>query len=179
MLLENNLRIKRGDIFMVMKHEDGTIERRTAHNVIVDNASFLMAQLMSDNAVPGTPGTYVPGLKSLAVGTGDPGWDKQNPPPASASQGALVNELFRKIFNRVYYVDPVTFVESPLARTNVVEYETVYNDTEAVGALVEMALFGGNDATISLLGDICNYYTMPVWNKPSTSTLTITWRLTF
>jgi len=172
---ETNYRwIKRGDIFMTMKHKDGTIETRVEQNVIVDQASYLMAQVMSDNA---GLGTYIPGLKTLAVGTGDPGWDLQNPPVATAAQTALVNELFRKIFNRVYYVDTLG-VES-LTRTNIVEFETVYNDTEAVGALVEMSLFGGTGSISSGGGDMVNYHTFPVWNKPSTSTLTICWRLTF
>jgi len=162
--------LKCGDIIMTMKHNNGVIERREMKNVIVDQASLLMAQLMKETS-------GIPGIMVLAVGTGDPGWDLQNPPIATASQTLLVNELDRKTFNRTYYVDDLG-VES-LTRTNRVDFETVYNDTEAVGALVEMGLFGGVNATIAGGGDMVNYHTFPVWNKPSTATLTITWRLTF
>jgi len=179
MLFENQNRwIKKGDIFMTMKHRDGTIERREMHNVIVDQASFLMAQLMKEYGGTSTiPVSYVPGIFVLAVGTGDPGWDLQNPPIATAAQTLLVNELDRKRFSRTYYVDDLG-VES-LTRTHIVDFETTFNDTEAVGALVEMGLFGGTGSTSAGGGDMVNYHTFPVWNKPSTSTLVCTWRLTF
>jgi hypothetical protein len=171
MLHEKDFRwLKSGEIIMTMRHKDGTIECRTMKNVIVDYASLLMAQLMKETS-------GIPGIMVLAVGTGDPGWDLQNPPIATAAQTLLVNELDRKTFNRTYYVDALG-VES-LTRTNRVDFETVFNDTEAVGALVEMGLFGGVNATIPGGGDMINYMTMPVWNKPATATLTITWRLTF
>lgn len=163
--------IKKGEIFMKMEHKDGSVETRYMKNVIVDDASLLMAQLMS-----GLP-AVAPGISVLAVGTGDPGWDLQNPPIATASQHLLVNEIERKTFLSVTYIDGVG---SPtVTRTNIVDFETKYLDTEAVGALVEMGLFGGTGSTSPGGGTMVNYHTFPVWNKPSTSTLTITWRLTF
>lgn len=160
----------KGDIVCVMTNKDGSVERRVMENVIVDQASMLMAQLMKETS-------GISGIMTLAVGTGDPGWDLQNPPPATSAQTQLVNELERKVFERSYYVDDAG-VES-LTRTNRVAYETKYDETEAVGALVEMGLFGGVGATTPGAGDMCNYHTFPVWNKSSTSTLTISWLLTF
>jgi len=170
MLKENDKWLKSGEIIMTMKYKDGTIEKRVRKNVIVDQASFLMAQLMKETS-------GISGIMTLAVGTGDPGWDLQNPPVATASQAFLVNELERKTFNRSYYVDSLG-VES-LTRTNRVDFETVFNDTEAVGAIVEMGLFGGVNSTAPNSGDMVNYHTIPVWNKPASATLTIVWRLTF
>lgn len=164
--------LARGDIFATMRHKDGSIERRVMHNVIVDVASELMAERMKEN-----DGNASNGIMVLAVGTGDPGWDLQNPPVATSAQTQLINELERKTFNRSYYVD-IGGSETP-TRTNIVDFEVTYEETEAVGALVEMGLFGGAGSTAPNGGTMFNYHTFPVWNKPATSTLTIVWRLTF
>jgi hypothetical protein len=83
--------------------------------------------------------------------------------------------------------------------TNIVDFSTVYSESEAVGPLVEMGLIGGNistnlaiknpvtppngayDATVDLttVETLVNYLTFPVISKPATSTFQITWRLTF
>ena len=75
----------------------------------------------------------------------------------------------------------------------------MFSESEAVGALTEMGLLGGDvnsnmavrnpilpangtyDATIDVTGKdiLVNYLTFPVINKPATSTLQWTWRLTF
>lgn len=170
MLIEQNLKIKHGEIFMTMEHKDGSIETRHVENVIVDDASLLMAELMKESS-------GVDGIMVLAMGTGDPGWDLQNPPVATAAQSLLVNELERKTFEQSYYVDGAGL--ETVTRTNIVDFETKYAETEAVGALVEMGLFGGTGATSPGGGTMVNYHTFPVWNKPATSTLTIVWRLTF
>jgi len=161
-----------GDIFMTMKHKDGSVEHRVMENVIVDVASELMAERFKEH-----DGDASGGILVLAVGSGSPGWDLQNPPPATAAQTQLVNEIERKTFTRSYYVDHAG--SESLTRTNIVDYETTYEETEAVGPLVEMGLFGGVGATTPGSGTMVNYHTFPVWNKPATSTLTIVWRLTF
>jgi len=173
MLIEKpRIILARGDIFATMKHKDGSIERRVMHNVIVDVASELMAERMKED-----DGNASNGIMVLAIGTGDPGWDLQNPPVATSAQTQLVNELERKTFNRSYYVD-IGGSETP-TRTNIVDFEVTYEETEAVGALVEMGLFGGAGSTAPNGGTMFNYHTFPVWNKPSTSVLTLVWRLTF
>ena len=167
---ENRIFLASGEIFATMTHKDGTKEDRHFKNVIVDVASNLMAQLMKENS-------GVPGIMTLAVGTGDPGWDLQNPPAATAAQTQLENELFRKTFDSTNYVDGSG--NPTVTRTNIVDYITTFAETEAVGALVEMGLFGGTGSTTANSGTQVNYRTFPVWNKPSTSTLRVVWRLTY
>jgi len=167
---ENKVIIATGEIFATMKHKDGTEEKRHWKNVIVDVASELMAELMKENS-------GVQGIMTLAVGTGAVGWDLQNPPAATAAQTQLESELIRKTFDSTNYVDGVG--DPTVTRTNIVDYITTYTESEAVGALVEMGLFGGTGSTSPSSGTQVNYHTFPVWNKPSTSTLTIVWRLTF
>ena len=170
----------RGDIFMKMVHADGSVETRECENIIVDVASQLMAVLMSRDGTVDRP--YVSGALVLAVGTGDSGWDLQNPPAATGAQEFLFNELDRNVFNDVTFVDPITFVPSSdqyADRTKVVEFTTTFGDSEAVGPLVEMGLFGGTGATGANSGIMINYKTFKVWNNPACSTFTITWRLTF
>ncbi|MDO8640268.1 MAG: hypothetical protein Q7R33_01890 [Nitrosarchaeum sp.] len=169
-MLTDKLKIKKGEIVMTMRHANGLVERREMENVIVDNASLLMAELMKENS-------GVQGIMTLAVGTGDTGWDLQNPPIATASQTALFNELERKTFNSTTYIDSMGV--PTITRTNKVMYETVFTAAEAVGALVEMGLFGGTGATAPLGGTMVNFHTFPVWNKSATATLTISWLLTF
>lgn len=165
-----------GEIFATMRHADGSVETRNYKNIIVDVASEQMAEwAIAQNSVEFP---RVDGIRVLAVGTGAVGWDLQNPPPATAAQTQLENELQRNTFESVNYVTPGTFVPS-LTRTNIVDYITTYTETQAVGPLVEMGLFGGTGATSPSSGTMINYKTFPVWNKSSTSTLTIVWRLTF
>jgi hypothetical protein len=88
--------------------------------------------------------------------------------------------------------------------TRIVDFTTVFNEGEAVGALNEMGLLSPkslNPATTTPILDgggdpvafpeydeelnltnydiLINYLTFPVINKPSQSVLAITWRLTF
>jgi hypothetical protein len=191
------LRMK-GDIWMklgknlsrdeVLKNPD-----RAFHNIIVNVCSNLIASWSCmGNTMAGTlPSVNGWGIRTLAVGTGDPLWDPMAPPAETDTQELLEAELARKAFaatTGVYYVDPITFV--PLTdRSNVVEYVATFADAEAVGPLVEMGLFGGsyhdddgrgNDSLFSPDGGtMCNYKTFAVINKPATAELTIIWRLTF
>jgi len=188
----------KGEVFMVLK--DGATgreqDRRHIKNLVVRDASILVARLLKDNQEVGLRSAFV-----LAVGTGDTGWDPMNPPAPTDTQRALYSELTRKRFFQTDFVDPGGLpVGYP---TNVVDYTTTFSTSEAVGPLVEMALLGGNISTnmsirnpvptpygpnSSLAYDAAhnltmwetelNYLTFPVVNKPATSTLTITWRLT-
>jgi len=167
---ENKVILASGEIIATMKHKDGSVEERRWHNIIVDVASELMAELMKENS-------GVQGIMTLAVGTGAVGWDLQNPPAATAAQTQLESELERKTFDSTNYVDGSG--NPSVTRTNIVDFVTTYDETEAVGALVEMGLFGGTGSTSPGGGTQVNYHTFAVWNKPSTSTLTIVWRLTF
>lgn len=183
----------RGDVFITVT--DGKTkeiqEHRELRNLVVLDASVLIARLMKDNSEPPH------GIYALAVGTGDTGWDPMNPPAPTNTQRALYSELSRKTFANTQFIDSTgATVAYP---TKIVDFTTTYTESEAVGPLVEMGLLGGNistnmsiknpvsppngtyDDTVDLTSyeTLCNYLTFPVVNKPSTSTLSIVWRLTF
>ena len=164
-------------------------EQRT--NLVVLDASILIARLMKNNAEPPN------GVFCLAVGTGDISWNPMSPPAPTNTQRSLYSELSRKTFALTQFINgsgvPVSIP------TNVVDFTTTFSESEAVGPLVEMGLLGGNvssnlsvrnpvtppngsyDPTVDLteFETLVNYLTFPVINKPATSILTIVWRLTF
>jgi len=183
----------RGDVFFTLRNaKTGEIEEeRELRNLVVLDASILIARLMKDNAEPPH------GIFCLAIGTGDVGWNPMSPPAATNTQRALYSELSRKTFSTTQFVDG-DGVPTAIP-TKVVDFTTTYAESEAVGALVEMGLLGGNissnlsvrnpvsppngpyDPTVDLTTKetLVNYLTFPVINKPATSTLAIVWRLTF
>lgn len=160
-------------------------------NVITRDASILLARLCKDSTEPSA------GIFALAVGTGDVGWDLQNPPAATSNDRALVSEIARK------QVSSSTFIDSggnPIAiPTNIVDFSTTFSESEAVGPLVEMGLVAAPvDTTppltavpvtpaspydpaidLSLYDTQFNVRRFPVINKQNTTTLTIVWRITF
>lgn len=143
------------------------------HNIIVNTASILIARLLKDNSEPGGGITY------LAVGTGGSGWDLQNPPQPTNTQTKLNNEIARKAFSTedVTFVDPDTG-DPTTVPTNVLDFTATFAETEAVGPLVEMGLFGGDATDLSDSGTMCNFRTFPVLNKTNSMTLTIIFRIT-
>jgi hypothetical protein len=143
------------------------------HNLIVDVASDLIASWAFQGLSPA-----IPGILTLAVGTGQIGWDLQNPPAPTTAQTLLFSELARKQFASQTYIDPILFTPV-VGPTNIIDFTTTFLTTEAVGPLVEMGLFGGVGATGVGGGTMVNYVTFKVINKPNTSQLTIVWRLTF
>lgn len=190
---EEDTRIKiRGDVFFTMRDgKTGEVQlQRQEQNLVVLDASILLARLIKDNQEPPF-GSYV-----LAVGSGDSGWDLQNPPAATDTQRALYSEITRKTFSSTEFINSGGV--SVAYPTNIVDFTTTFTESEAVGPLVEMGLVGGNidtnlavknpvsppngtyDDTVDLTAyeTLLNYLTFAVVNKPATSTLTITWRLT-
>jgi hypothetical protein len=181
----------KGEVFFRLEHADGSVEERHINNVVTQDFSLLMARLAKDPLEP----RY--GVYALAVGSGDTGWDLQNPPAETNTQRALYSELGRKTFSKTDFVDSGgSAIAQP---TNVVDFTTTFAESEAVGPIVEMGLIGGDvnedmgvtnpitpangpyDASLDVAGKdlLCNYLTFPVINKPATSRLTITWRFTF
>lgn len=183
----------RGDVFFYLR--DGETEElqdyRELRNLVVLDASILIARLMKDSQEPPF------GAYALAVGTGDVGWDPMAVPAPTNTQRSLYSELARKTFADTQFIDSGGV---PTAiPTNVVDFTTTFTESEAVGPLVEMGLLGGNistnlavknpvlppngayDDTVDLttFETQLNYLTFAVINKPATSTLTIVWRLTF
>ena len=162
-------------------------------NIITLDSGLLTARLYKDNAEPPH------GCNMLAVGTGALGavLNPDAPPP---QQRRLNAEIERKAFDSTTFRDAAgAAVAIP---TNVVDFTTVFNESEAVGPLNEMGLFstvsanpaitndnpnfagqGGQpyDPTIdvSLYDQQINYLTFGVISKPATAVLAITWRITF
>lgn len=149
------------------------IEERHGKNIIVNTAGILIARLIKDNNEPDGGITY------LAVGTGGSGWNLQNPPQPTVTQTALESEIARKAFttNDVAFVDPTTG-DHVVYPTNVVDFTATFAETEAVGPLVEMGLFGGDATELADSGTEMNYRTFPVINKTNSMTLTIVFRIT-
>ena len=167
----------------------------------VNNVYTLDGSLLASILFSGLYPTRSP-ITMLAVGTGATGTSLV-PSVADQRQRRLNTEIARKEFASVLFRNPTTFAVSAIP-TNVVDFTTVYNEGEAVGALNEMGLVSPYDASplsnYPLLdgnGDpvsfpdydttldvtnydiLINYLTLPVINKPSNSVLAITWRLTF
>jgi len=182
----------RGDVFITMKDGvSGEIqEHRELKNLVVMDASILLCRLMKDSQEPPH------GIYALAIGTGDSGWGI-TPPAPTVTQRSLYSELARKTFTSTQFIDGDGM---PTAiPTNVADFTTTYAESEAVGPLKEMGLIGGNcstnmsvrnpvlppngsyDPSVNLVNFDCliNYLTFNLISKPATSTLAITWRLTF
>lgn len=190
---EESLRGPKGEVSMELRNAyTGALEYAwKKHNIVTLDASILIARLVKDSQEP-PEGAFV-----LAVGSGDIGWNPLAPPAATNTQRALYAEITRKTFSNTQFIDgegaPVAYP------TNVVDFTTIYTESEAVGPLVEMGLIGGNissnlaiqnpvtppngtrNPTVDLTAaeTLVNYLTFPIISKPATSTFQITWRLTF
>ena len=149
------------------------IDERRGHNIIVNSASILLARLLKDNKEPDA------GISYLAVGTGAVGWNLQNPPQPTVTQTALYSEIARKAFTTsdVNFIDPSTG-DPTVVPTGVVDFAMTFAETEAVGPLVEMGLFGGDASDLRDSGTEANYRTFPVINKTNSMVMTITFRIT-
>jgi len=164
----------KGEFWVRLKDKSGAIlEERHGNNIIVNSASVLIARLLKDNSEP------IGGITYLAMGTGAVGWNLQNPPQPTTSQTKLENEIARKAFTTedVTFVDPETG-DPTLVPTNVLDFTATFAETEAVGPLVEMGLFGGDATDLLDSGTQVNYRTFPVLNKTNSMTLTIIFRIT-
>jgi hypothetical protein len=170
---EETVKSLRGQYRMILREGNRIIEERSDHNIIVNTASVLIARLLKDNHEPDG------GITFLAVGTGAPGWNLQNPPQPTNTQTVLNSEIARKAFSTqdVTFIDPETG-DPTIIPTNVLDFTATFAETEAVGALVEMGLFGGDATDIINSGTEINYRTFPVINKTNSMTLTIIFRIT-
>jgi len=175
---DTNKRKFKGEFFITLNHSDGR-EERYYQNVIVNSASLLIARLLADGQTTLDPNGPQHGIWVLSVGTGDTTWDQNNPPSATEEQESLESELYRKRFSNVNFVKTDGSGLPANQITNILDFQTVFNESEAVGGITELALFGG-DANEEVLGSgtMINYRTIPVINKPNTATLSVIFRLT-
>ena len=155
-----------------MIHPDGRIERRhLGHNVIVFDASLLIAQLCK--------GEDVPGFTHLAVGIGQPEWDKFDPPAETPDVSRLASEVARVEADDIYFVKEDGSGAPSETRTRIVDFLFTFTEPLANAPLVEQGVFGGTGASLTNGGTMVNYRTHSVWNKPVGSRLSLLWRFTF
>lgn len=153
------------------KPSEAIQEEMHVKNLIVNKASRFMAKRMRPSE------SWGGGIQYLEVGTGVGTGTTQVPQKESVDQEKLRQALIRKKITSWTYVDADG--KPTATETNVLQLSTTFDKTEAVGAIVEMGLFGG-DATDELgSGYMFNYKTFPVWNKAEGMSLTIVWKLTF
>lgn len=189
------LATKQGRVFIEMRDaRTGELQlEREVENVVTLDASLLVAALTKDPEEPAH------GINMLAVGTGALG-AVLNPDKPTNEQRRLNNEIARKPFSETTFRDANGAAVA--IRTNVVDFTTIFGESEAVGSLNEMGLLstisdnvgvkhdnpnfagqGGEpyDPTIdtSEYDMLVNFLTFGVITKPATSILTITWRLTY
>jgi len=181
-------------IFDLIDPETGEVtDSWTSPNIITRDAGILAARLFRDSTEP-NPGVNN-GLWGLAVGTGATG-ALLNPDAPQATQRMLNAEIERKAFSSTTFrnLDGIA-VTIP---TNIVDFTTTFSQSEAVGALNEMAVISPYEISglpahninngpadydptidVSQLDLLANYLTFPVKSKGSNEILSITWRLTF
>ena len=157
----------------VLKNPD-----RHLKNIIVDAASVLIAEWSNADA---NALNHIPGITYLAVGVGNDGWDKFNPPLPSASTTILESEVSRaaRTVSLTPYVDDTnTNVSTP---THIVDFEyTFVGGILGIDAiLTEMGMFGGTGAENPNSGRMFNYLTFSAISKPQNAELTIVWRINF
>jgi hypothetical protein len=188
------VRCKGRVMFHMVDARSGEVQLdRAQDNVVTLDASLLVAALMKDPQEPAH------GINMLAVGTGALG-PILNPDAPPREQRRLNNEIARKPFAETTFRDANGAASA--IRTNVVDFTTIYGESEAVGPLNEMGLLSTISDNTAIINNnpnfagqggqaydpaidtsqydmLVNYLTFAVISKPATSILTITWRLTF
>lgn len=174
----------KGEFFITLTDEqDGSVQKFHYPNIIVDTASILVARLLADGQALVDPTGPTYGLKVLAVGTGDPAWDPNNPPAPTADQEFLEAELARKQFSNVTFIRTDGSGLPANEPTNIIDFTTTFSQSESTGAITELALFGGGTGSEDIIntadsGIMLNYRTVGVINKSNTTTMSIVFRIT-
>ena len=176
---ESGFKKLKGEFFITLKYKDGSEEKCHFPNVIVDSASLLIARLLASGQSEVDPTGPAHGLWVLAVGTGDITWDKTNPPLPTAAQTQLESELARKRFSNVVFVKTDGSGLPSNTVTNILDLQCIFNESEAIGGIMEMGLFGGDaDPLVANSGTMVNYRTMAIISKSNIATLSIVFRIT-
>jgi hypothetical protein len=168
---EEETKKMKGELFLFLREKGKLIKVIHQSNIIVNTASVLIARLLKDSHEP------TAGISYLAVGSGDDAWDPYDPPAPTTSQTMLESEFFRKNISIATFIDPQT-AEPTENDTNIVDYATTFSEAEAVGPIMELALFGGDADSTYGTGTMVNWRTFPVINKTNAMTLTIIFRIT-
>jgi hypothetical protein len=173
----------KGEFFITLNHKNGLEEKFHYRNVIVDSASLLIARLLADGQTAIDPSGPNHGIRVLAVGTGNQAWNQNSPPEPTALQTRLESELARKRFANVTFIKTDGSGLPANTVTNIIDFQTVFSESEAVGPIVELGLFGGGTGSENIdltanAGIMVNYRTIAVINKPNTATMSIVFRIT-
>lgn len=161
----------KGRLSLIAKESGKVVYEHVQDNIIVNTASVLIARLLKDPTEPDA------GISYLGVGSGNDAWDPFDPPAPTTSQTLLEDEFYRKAISKSTFVDPQTG-EPTTVPTNIVDYATSFSEAEAVGPIMELALFGGEATSTLNTGTMLNWRTFPVLNKTNAMTLTIIFRIT-
>ena len=121
---------------------------RAQDNVVTLDASLLVAALMKD------PNEPAHGINMLAVGTGALG-PILNPDAPPREQRRLNNEIARKPFAETTFRDANGAASA--IRTNVVDFTTIYGESEAVGPLNEMGLLSTISDNTAIINNNPNF----------------------
>lgn len=174
-----NISKMKGEIFVSKRVRDPLTgafspwsEKELMFNVVTDGASVVLARLMKDPTEP------MGGVQYFALGTGNIGWDAFNPPPPDPAITTLEAEVGRVAPTSATFIDPNTFLPTATP-TNIVDFDFIFGESDAVGPLKECALFGGDATASANTGTPLTDRTFPVISKTSFMELAFTYRLTF
>ena len=166
-------KIAEGEIFIKIRDNGELIESRSlGKNIVVLEASTLLARLMKDPSEPDA------GVSYFALGTGDPAWDLLNPGLPVDTATTLIAEIGRVAPTSSTFIDPVSNLPTS-DPTNIVDWDFDFDESQAVGPLMEAGLFGGDATLTADSGSMITWKTFPVISKTSTMTISFTYRLTF
>jgi hypothetical protein len=162
----------------VLRAPDGQViwDRGWRRNTIVRTCRRLLAGFMG-----GAPPSA--GIQGLRVGQGSDSWDQTAPPPAAATQTALVDAnsfLLPKASLQIDFLEDGAVTSTPTNQLQIVATlgpnQPPWPDANhATGNLREFGLIG----RLSNVETLINYVTHPVIVKDPASTLTRTIWLTF
>lgn len=148
------------------------------HNVLTPGFATLAARLFLNNTEP------LGGLLYCGIGSGDSGWNPlEQPPAAVGDETDMIAEFARKPWSNKYFVDsdavPATVAEAIAQNLNTVDFEVVFAESEGVGSIMEIGIWGG-DATATLgSGTLCDYETIGLITKPANARLSFVFRWSF
>jgi len=162
-------KIRGAEVFLIKDGEEEYI----GHNIIPDSASILLAHLAFNSLSPNSGNNG--GFTFLAVGLGDGSWNPLNPPAPVQTQTQLEDELARKAFSTVNFVD--SNGQPTVTPTSVVDFVGTFGVGEAVGAWTEVGVFGGDASVTANSGILVSVLTFPVKSKLAPET--VSWRFRF
>lgn len=161
----------KGELIDEIRYEDGTVEIREDHNLVVDSVLNLFTSLLKNEL-------NYEGIKYWAVGQGLASWDSSLPEP-SPSNTKLVNEIGRVeiVSSEIKYLDGSgNYTDSP---TNKIEISHTFGENECNGTWREFGIFGGNASTTKDSGIMIDKINHKILTKTDTIEVKRTLRITF